>query len=149
MIISVYLHDEIAKTLQCFGNLSDVINDILTAGENGEFEITDKPACPSKDGAKRYRINVTNNYYLQLYHLHGSTSYVVSLRRLLYWFVETMVYDQLNWKPINQYDEKRLTQLNKIKNNIFNDLNKLKKYITSNHNLSVIDTILDTLKEMQ
>lgn len=103
MIISIYLHKEIANTLKTFGNLEEIVNKILIAGAEGAFDITNKPNCLSREGAKRYEINITEPEYLELLKTYPINSSRISLRRLLYWFVENEIYNDLNWVPINNY----------------------------------------------
>lgn len=129
MILSIYLHKEIANTLKTFGDLNEVINNILEAGAEGNFDITNKPNCLSREGARRYEVNIIEPEYLALLELYPINSSKISLRRLLYWFVENEIYNELNWKPINNYIDETKTKINKIINNINTDLNKLKKYL--------------------
>lgn len=119
MKVSVYLHDEVLALLKCFGDLDTVINDILEAGSKGEFEIMDKPAAPDRDGARRIDVNVVNKDYIHLMRQFGPQSRRVSLRRLLYWFVENEVYELLGWVPEADYvtdqDKKIIKQLEKLR----------------------------------
>lgn len=106
MKISVYLHSYVVDTLRQFGDLSDVVNRILEHGENDDIIIFDRPKTIPRDGAGRYDIDVHNEYYLQTYSSMSPTSPKTSLRRLLYWFVDEEIYDELEWMPSNEYTSK-------------------------------------------
>lgn len=103
MQISVYLHDEVYSVLKCFGTLDKVVNDILDAVSAGEIELMDKPAAPTRSGAGRYNVNVSNEDYISLIRQMGAKSTRISLRRLLYWFVEEEVYELLGWEMTEDY----------------------------------------------
>ena len=132
MTIGVYLHSYIADTLRCYGNLSDVVDRILAEGANGAFELTDLQKCESRDNVSRYNIEVTNPDYLQLVYIYGVNSSKISLRRILYWFVENEMYEQLGWTPIRAYISKNdkliLTRLS----NVLKELNKALLYASAN-----------------
>ena len=116
MIQSIYLHKEIVDVLRSFGNLELVVNQILAYGSEGYYEVTDKPPAPPRDNAGRYSINITEEGYLQLLEIYPINSPKISIRRLLYWFVENEVYDELGWK-INTYCNKNNDNtINSIKN---------------------------------
>ena len=131
MIYSIYLHKEIAETLMCYGTLSEVVNRILNLAEEGAYDIVDLPPCQSREGAARYNIDITSEYYNTLVATFPVNSARISLRRILYWFVEQEMYDQLEWVPNAAYessDKKRiLNKLSKIKS----DVSKLTRLLDS------------------
>ena len=118
MLVSVYLHKPIAETLKCFGDLSNVINKIYDAAGEGTIDVMDKPKVPSREGASRYDIDITSEYYMELLVAFPANSSRISIRRLLYWFVENEVYELLNWEPVHEYvsidKERILKKLNHI-----------------------------------
>lgn len=122
MIQSIYLHSHIVNTLRTFGNLSEVINRILQAGADGKIELTDRPPCINRAGASRYNIDITQPEYLELLNYYPLNSPKVSIRRIIYWFVDFEIYNQLNWKPQNKYVDKDLqllcSHINKARNSI-------------------------------
>lgn len=105
MMMSIYLHQYVVKTLSLFGDLSDVINNILQAGADGKIEILDRPPCMSRDGCGRYNVDITQQDYLELLQCYPINSPKISIRRLLYWFVDFAVYEQLGWKIVKQYKD--------------------------------------------
>ena len=108
MIQSIYLHKEIANTLRCFGPLDEVVNRVLAAGAQGHFDVMDRPPCPGRETALRYNIDITEPTYLAILQQYGPHSPRVSIRRLLYWFVEQQVYEELGWTITRRYtDEHR------------------------------------------
>lgn len=111
---SLYLHRDIYDILILYcGTIENAIDMILKEYDLGNIDIEDKPQCRPRDGAGRYNVIVNNENYLQLVDVYGIKSKRISLRRLLYWFVEYEVYDELGWEPIDdkpkilqQYDRK-------------------------------------------
>ena len=150
MTFSVYLHRPIADVLKCYGDLDSVTNRILALGDEGVIEIMDKPAIPPREGAIRFNINVTNESYLSLLNSFAPNSSHISLRRLLYWFVENEMYNELGWKVVNPYkDAKREAWLKKICK-IKSDLSKLVLSLPAEHKYIANDAVqkLTTLEEI-
>ena len=115
MILSLYLHKNISETLMCYGKLGDVVNKILELCEENVIDIMDMPKCQPRDGASRYDIDVTNEYYLSLLESFPIKSPRISLRRLLYWFVEQEMPDVLGWEVVNDYvDSNKIKMLKKL-----------------------------------
>ena len=103
MQMSIYLSNDVATMLHCYGTLNDVINKILIAGAEGAIDIMDKPKVPDKKGGHCYRVEIKEPNYLELIATFGTKSSRISLRRLLYWFVENEVYMELGWEPTEIY----------------------------------------------
>ena len=103
MLVSIYLHKPIAETLKCFGDLSDVVNKIYDAAGEGIIDVMDKPKVPPRDGASRYDVDITSEYYMELLTAFPANSSRISVRRLLYWFVENEIYELLNLVPLHEY----------------------------------------------
>lgn len=97
MILSVYLHKTLYLALTRFGTLDEVINRILDEGTNGKIDIMNKPICPPKKDGSLYQIKIVNKDYISLYETMGRSA-KISLRRLLYWFVDNEIYNLLGWK---------------------------------------------------
>jgi len=134
MKISVYLHKEIANTLKLFGDLSYVTNLILQYGAEGYYDICNKPNIVDRGTASRYTIDVTEPNYLNLLAIHSPNSPKISLRRLLYWFVENEMYNEVGmtvnkYKDIRTSVSKLIEQLNTMKEEPKRDaiINKLKE----------------------
>lgn len=125
MEFSIYLHKPIAEVLMCYGELSDVVNRILEASEEGLFDIIDRPRCPARDGATRYIIDVTSEYYLSMLENFPINSPRISLRRILYWFVENEMYNELGWEVTREYFNKEKDKMLKKLNGIISDFTKL------------------------
>lgn len=122
MLQSVYLDREIVDVLKCFGTLEEVVNRILEAGEQGFIDLANKPNPGTRNGSSRFTIDVKNDYYLNEMYEYGVHSPKYSLRRILYWFVEEEIYNELGWKAsekyINTYREKFIKKLNLVKSEI-------------------------------
>lgn len=101
MLMHLHLHREIVATLEQFGSLSEVTNRILQLAADGEYDIHDKPACPPRKGCTYCAIEVTEPTYLAEYNSRGPLDRSISLRRLLYWFVDNEIYNELSWQPVN------------------------------------------------
>ena len=131
MRMSVYLHDEICAVLKCFGTLDEVVNKILDTASAGEFEVENKPQVVERSGAKRYNVDVQNEDYLQLYRIRRNSP-SISLRRLLYWFVENEMYDYLGWEVKSKYVDPNYEKRNKLIRKIRQDLEKLSTLLGGN-----------------
>ena len=128
MTISVYLSTEIYAMLSCFGNIDEVVNKILDAGSQGLIDIMQKPVAPEKKGGRYYNINVVNEEYISLVETYGLKSSKISLRRLLYWFVENEIYNELGWETTAQYVDTETDAKYKLLMELQNCLFKIKQY---------------------
>lgn len=129
---SIYLHDYVISTLVMFGNLSDVINDVLRAVEQGDLPIEDLPECENRQGAKRCNVDVTNEYYLSIAEIYGVKSKRISLRRLLYYFVDNELYNELGWEPLHDYIDGYQSKINKCVDKILAEMTRLKIILAKN-----------------
>lgn len=149
MIMSIYLHKQYADILKCYGSLSDVVNKILDEADAGNIDFMDKPACPDRAGASRYNIDITNETYLELLEIYSINSSKISLRRLIYWFVNNEMYNELGWIPIKEYVDNRISAICKKIDNITSELEHCKKYSKNTiHNDSIINAI-NMIKELK
>lgn len=146
MIINVHLHKEIVETLTCFGYLPDVINRILQEGANGKFDVTDKPACPDRSHTSHYRIDITEPQYLEMYNLYGANSPKISLRRLIYWFVENEVYSDLNWIISDKFNSRNEKIL---QNKINKAYDELQRAILHSDNSSITAQLKQICKDIE
>lgn len=146
MKFSIYLHREIKETLQAFGDLSTVVNKILELGENGAFDLTDKPSSPDRGDAGRVTIDVTNEYYLSLLDNYTPNSPRISLRRLLYWFVENEIYEELGWE-YNEFSKEKYICLNSI-NDTLKHLQKLIDIVDTEHK-EYVQNAINSLKSLE
>lgn len=144
MIFSIYLHKHIAETLMCYGDLSDVVNKILETSEQGIFDLIDMPKCESREGATRYNIDVTNETYLSLVETFPPNSPRLSLRRILYWFVEQEMYEVLEWEATNEYVSKDKEKILKKIGGIDSELTKLQR----NLNYEEYEIVQDILEKL-
>lgn len=119
MRFSIYLSNDIINVLQCFGSIDDVTNKILECGAEGLFDIMDKPTPPPKQDGHQVVIDVIEPTYLELVDAYTVRSSRISLRRLLYWFVENEIYAELGWEEVQKYKssttEKAIDMLADIK----------------------------------
>lgn len=150
MTINIHLHKEIVNSLRCFGDLSTVVNRILQAGADGLIDIMDKDACPDKEGCEHCRIDVTESNYLELYTTYGPKNRRISLRRLLYWFVENEIYDELGWQTINtEIVDKRAILFEKKLNTAVTELTRAISYSSSTSVKNKLAAIISQIGELQ
>ena len=125
MILSQYLHSDIVNVLLTFGDLDDVVNRILDASDEGYFDIANKPQCRNREGCSRYDIRITNENYLRMLKTMGVKNKSISLRRLIYWFVDNEVYNEIGWEPVRDYLDKNDKRINKVIDEILQKIDKL------------------------
>lgn len=95
---TVYLSYPVIEVLTCLGpSLDDVVNKILAYGEQGLFDLEEKPPVGAKTGGKYCTINITNQHYIDMVATLGLKNNTISLRRLLHWFVEEEIYEECGW----------------------------------------------------
>lgn len=146
---SIYLHQSIVDVMRCYGTLDEVVNRILELGAAGEFDILHKPPCPSRATAGRYDIEITEPNYLELLQMYGPYSSKISIRRIIYWFIENEMYEEYEWEPIAEYKNKRKELLNKKISIALSELEKSKRYAAADvaEMLSAICTNIQNLQE--
>lgn len=98
MRLTVRLHEDYYNVLRIFGELSDVVNSVLNHCTAGSITCMDKPKAPPIAGTNRYEVDIINEDYLNLLQTYGARSSHISLRRLLYWFVDMEMYNELNFQ---------------------------------------------------
>lgn len=86
-----------------FGDLDDVIGRMIVDLDTAGYSWTDKPMCPGRQGASRYNVTIDNPDYESLVGRYPANSPNTSLRRLVYWFVDNEIYDELGWEPTRRY----------------------------------------------
>lgn len=145
---SIYLHKPIVAILRCYGSLDDVVNKILQSAADGQFDVTNKPAAPNRTGAGRYDIEITEPNYLELLNIYGPFSSTISLRRLLYWFVENEIYNELGWEQVTEYEDKRVKLFNTKLSNALNEMEKAKSYALNEYK-DEIECIVNDIKRIK
>lgn len=152
MKVSIYLHQYIVDILGQYGTLQDVVNKILDEASAGKFTFEDKPACASREGASRFDIDITNKEYLELISTYPVNSPRISLRRLVYWFVDNeMMYD-LGWQATSKYVSKQEGRRTKRYDMTMDALTKLQLCLRNSYNLPLIDklqSIVEQLSELK
>ena len=103
MRMTVYLSDNVADVLRCYGSINDVVNKILIAGADGLIDVMSKPTISERKGGHYYQLEVKEPNYLELVDVYGTKSSKISIRRLLYWFVDNEIYEELGWEPVGGY----------------------------------------------
>lgn len=124
MKLSVYLHEQYDAILKTFGNINEVTNKILDYCYSNNIDITSIPNAISRDGAKRVEIVVTNEDYLTDYSMCPNSPRF-SLRKILYWFVDNEIFNELGWKQSNMFINKKLMSINKHLQDILNSIGRL------------------------
>lgn len=143
MKLSIYLHKDRVEILRTYGNLSDVVNKILDASDEGYFDVENKPECEPREGASRYDIEVTNENYLAMLKVYGIKSKTISLRRLIYWFVDNEIYSDIGWECVNDYVDEKSTKINNCLMKINSLLDKLSLLVNDERGIVDIKCKLD------
>ena len=146
MVLSIYLHKDRVDILKTFGDLNNVINRILDACDEGYIELENKPECEPRDGASRYNVIITNENYIELLGFYGVKNKNISLRRLIYWFVDNEMYNELDWEPINDYIDSDTVKINKLVQNTISNIDKLKLYVKDDGTLTHAKDLILTYK---
>lgn len=133
MKISVQLHRQYYNYIRHFGTLDEVVDKILEAADQGEIDIYDnqQPAPPAYD-VSRYTVNVTNKTYIHMVETLGSRSPVVSLRRILYWFVDNEIYTLLDL-PYKTLLPTQTRELKNLMTHIETAYERVLKYVNESH----------------
>lgn len=115
---SLYLHQEIIDLLECFGELSDVINRLLEECIDKGLIYQDVISnAPDRDGARRIDVFIKYDNICQLANLR--------VRSIVYWFVENEIYTELGWQMRNDYGKKQKQKIEKQFNLTISNLRKL------------------------
>lgn len=151
MIQSIYLHKYVTHTLCLFGDLTTVINAVLKECADGNIELTGHPRSPSRQGAQRHNINITDPYYLQMWQNYPPNSSYISVRRLLYWFVDFEIYNMLGWKTVQVVKDDNTRKLLKQVDKIMTQMERLtvlaQRYDVATGYVDNVNKSLLTLKE--
>lgn len=115
---SLYLHQEVIDLLECFGELSDVVNRLLEECiDKGLIYQNVVSTAPDRADARRVDVFVKYDIVCQL---AG-----VRVRSIIYWFVENEIYTELGWQMSHHYGEKQKQKLEKQFNATIASLRKL------------------------
>lgn len=132
--ISIYLHQDIINTLKCFGDITNVINNVIRSSLELDSLYEDKlPAAPNRTSAKRIDV------YIEEELLEALSN--VRIRPLLYWFVENEIYNELNWEMLHEYGESDKLKLTHQFDKTINELSKLNK-LCNNRLKQVVDDVI-------
>lgn len=146
MILNIYMQSQILDILKCFGTVETVINNIVDQVMINEIDIATLPPAPDRINCGKYKINIHNEDYCKLVKIYGSTSSRISLRRLIYWFVENEVYNEWNWKPVNKFVDRKIEKIKSQLITLIELSEKLQKSISKQEFDTIIDSLI-TFKE--
>lgn len=129
--VSVYLDNYVLDGLTLFGPLSEVVDKVLTCCIS-DVDVSELPkAPPITPETRRVNITVTNEEFLMLSDTYGATSKKVSLRRILYWFVDNAMYENYDCFEVNQSkDNRRFRYITRL-NDFESFVDKLEKHYCS------------------
>lgn len=152
MTQSLYLHSDIVYILKLYcGSLQQAVDRILNEYDIGNIDIENKPTCRSREGAGRYDVIVTNRSYLDMVELYGVKSKRISLRRLLYWFVEYEIYNELGWEPIIQDKNNAIYIRDRYIEQCKKSLTKLKIHLAKNvmNGVDLVNHAIDLILQLR
>lgn len=98
--IDVRLHEDYYNVLTQFGTLDQVVDKAINAIEAGSIDLDLVPACPPLTGTHKYIVTVDNLFYDDLVQIYGSHSNRISMRRILYYIVDSELYNTLHWELV-------------------------------------------------
>lgn len=98
--IDVRLHEDYYNVLTQFGTLDQVVDKAINAIEAGSIDLDVIPSCPPLTGTHKYIVTVDNLFYDDLVQIYGSHSNHISMRRILYYIVDSELYNALRWEPV-------------------------------------------------
>lgn len=101
MVYHIYLHRYIVEAMEQFGPLWKVIPRIVDEGVAGAFPIEALPPAPHRTPGDMVQVtvDVTNEDYNAMVQERSTRSSLVSLRRIIYHFVDNELYVDLGWQP--------------------------------------------------
>ena len=139
MIYTLLLDAYAENTLKMFGELDEVVNDIVNLAMSEElFSFKDVTSCAPETYTRRRNIEITNEEYNTLIATVGIKSATYSLRRLVYWFIENEMYEIAGWKPKRPYVNEDKINFNRHKTNALHSIQQLLKYSTNKKLLQII-----------
>lgn len=102
--VALYLHEYVYDSLTSFGPLEHIVNKVIQAGTDGLIPLENLPATPPRSchTCRQVHVCVDNPVYEELIATHGARSPRVSLRRILYDFVDNERWTELGWKGRSQ-----------------------------------------------
>lgn len=147
MIVNVLIDDGTAGLMEYYGNISTVVNRILQHGALGEIPLMDLPSVPLPDhNVKQYKVNVTEPNYLQLCEIYGTKSSRISLRRIIYWFMDNEKYIDFKWEADQVFVDKANLEIVELLAEIEAKLYKLYKLMPNNERLKTVNAEINTIK---
>lgn len=145
MVISVMLRQDIYDTLQCFGNLNEVTDRILTLCMQGEIDLESAPTITDpKSNRKQYFVDVTNEEYLEYRKIRGERSQKLSLSRILHQFVDEEMYYDLGWEQCHNLKDIKVYDYNLQLSRVIDGIDKL-SILSSENEVNVLTDITKLL----
>lgn len=147
MIINLLIDDGTADLIRYYGSIPQVVNRILQHGAVGEIPLMDLPSVKLPDhNVKQYKVNVTDANYLQLCEIYGTKSARISLRRIVYWFMENEKYIEFNWEADSYFDKSKNQELIELVGEIESKLYRLYKLTGNDPHARIIKNELNAIK---
>lgn len=97
-IYKIYLHEYITDILNSFGGLEAAVNKIVDAAMAGTISYESLPTAPDRAGIPRIDILIKNEDYISQCDALGRNNKNISLRRLIYYFVDNELFEELDWE---------------------------------------------------
>lgn len=92
--VKVRIHKEYYDFINQFGGLSKVANTMVELVYDGLIDPDDMTRCPLPDqSCVSSSATIESEHYIELVKLYGASSPRVSIRRYLYYFVDSEVYN--------------------------------------------------------
>lgn len=103
MRVSVRVHDEYYKYMTQFGQFAETIDRLLTEINSRQIDFEQFDKVPPVNGTRNIMVEINNSFYIALVEQYGVHNYKISIRRMIYWFVDYDMGNEWGW-PIVQQD---------------------------------------------
>ena len=138
--VSLYLDEYILEVLKAFGDLNTVVNKILECTSQ-TVDIGSLPVAPASKECKRVEVVIEEPTYLSYIQTMGRKSKKLSLKRLIYWFVNNEQYNDYGFEPVETVDTRKNKYYIRV-SEFLNFVNLLEKYYCDS---SVCDKVRESL----
>lgn len=148
MVVNISLDDFTVAIMEHYGSISQVTDRILKLGANGSIPLIDLPSVEiPKSSCKQYKINIVDENYLSLCETYGIKSTRISLRRIIYWFIENEQYELFEWKPETNRVSPDNQRIMDLTGEIEAKLYSLYKLLNNNKHAIVIKNEIQKIKQ--
>ena len=148
MVKTIYLHEYVIQILETFGKIDEVINKIVDIAMSGQLDIESAPVAPPQKDCTQCFIDIKNIEYLRLLDIRGHRNNRLSLRRLIYQFVDEEIYNTLGWATENYVPDSSTSKFRTQLARSIDNLIKLYKLCHDETTRQIIKSALSELRKV-